>query len=149
MISLKNIEKVYRTSSIETLALTNINLQRLAAMAARYPYETASVNHTFYTPLLIRPVSVSIETKQTGEGWHMAMLQSGVWVAAQFAKLERLVIDIGGGGVGAIPFLPLVVVQGHDWFFLAASRGVLGQTVSLLSQPPDFSLRCFDAWDGC
>ncbi|KAI9749363.1 MAG: hypothetical protein M1815_002578 [Lichina confinis] len=102
-------------------------LEAMRAMAARRPYETASVNHTWHTPLIPRPASVSLETKRTGEGWDKAIMQSGIWAAAHIAKLGRLVADVGGDPK-TIPTLPLVVVQGHDWYFPAASAGEHGRT---------------------
>ena len=97
-------------------------------MAARHPDETASVNHSWHAPLRTGPISVNIVTKLTGEGWDTAVVQLGTWVAAHFTKLEHLIHDFDGDA-DQMPFLPLIIVQGHDWYFLAASRGKYGQTV--------------------
>ena len=105
-------------------------LEAMRSLAARKPYDVTSVNHTWHAPLITRPISVNIETKRSGEGWSAAAMQLGIWVGAQFSKLEQLVNDIGQG-IQMIPFLPLIVVQGHDWYFLAASQGENGQTVCL------------------
>ena len=105
-------------------------------MAARHPDMTASVNHSWHTPLLTRPIGINIETKRTGDGWDTAVVQLGIWVAAQFVKLEQLIHDFDADP-NQIPFLPIVVVQGHEWYFLAASRGDFGQTVR-----PSFPLFC-------
>lgn len=96
-------------------------------MAARHPDETASVNHSWHAPLRTGPISVNIVTKLTGEGWDTAVVQLGTWVAAHFTKLEHLIHDFDGDA-DQMPFLPLIIVQGHDWYFLAASRGKYGQT---------------------
>ena len=106
----------------------DVELEAMRAMAARHPNETPSVNQTWHVPLQIRPITVNIETKRTGEGWDAAMLQSGVWVAAQLIKLKQLATEVNGD-FDSIPALPLLVVQGHDWYFLAASPGRAGQTV--------------------
>lgn len=108
--------------------LDKVMLEAMRAMAARNPDWVPSVNHTWHTPLQTRPISVNIETKRTGEGWDTALVQSAVWVAAQFTKLEQLIKEVDGD-VKTIPFLPIIVIQGHDWYFLAASRGECGGTV--------------------
>lgn len=80
---------------------------------------------------------MSIETKLTGQNWDQAMLQVGIWAAAQFTKLEQLVTEtneISGKDevVRELPFLPLIIIQGHDWNFLAAIRDPGKQTVRLV-----------------
>lgn len=104
-------------------------MKAMRALAAREPNDAFSVNQTWHTPLLSRPIGVTIETKRTGDGWDAALLQSGTWVAAQLARLEQLVGRLEGD-LDSIPFLPIIVIQGHDWHLLAASRGENGQTVS-------------------
>ncbi|KAI9755117.1 MAG: hypothetical protein M1815_005209 [Lichina confinis] len=104
-----------------------VAIEAMRAMAARHPDMTASVNHSWHTPLLTRPIGINIETKRTGDGWDTAVVQLGIWVAAQFVKLEQLIHDFDADP-NQIPFLPIVVVQGHEWYFLAASRGDFGQT---------------------
>jgi hypothetical protein len=112
---------------------------------AQQSSEPFSANHTSYAPLRSRPIGISIETKLTGEKWEDAMIQIEIWAAAHFTKLEELVRDAarnndlskaeaeededssGEGGAedyspATLPFLPFVVVQGHDWNFLAATR---------------------------
>jgi hypothetical protein len=69
--------------------------------------------------------------------WDTAILQVGIWAAAQFAKLEELIEDsplteAKSQRVEAarrnMPFLPLIIVLGHDWYFLAATRESDGET---------------------
>lgn len=104
-----------------------------------------SVNHTLDESLRWRPIGVSIETKHTGRNWDDAMAQVGIWTAAQFTKLEELAKEAdeisethgslrAGPGV-QLPFLPIVIVQGHDWNFLAAVRDPGKQTVSVMLKP--------------
>lgn len=64
---------------------------------------------------------MSIETKLTGRDWDSAKIQMSIWVTAQLNKLELLVAQ-DGGGLPGLPFLPLIVIQGHEWYFLAATR---------------------------
>lgn len=114
-----------------------VMLEAMRAMAARDPNELPSVNQTWYPPLLTRPIGVNIVTTRSGEGWDSALLQSGIWLAAQFARLERLVGSLDGD-LDTIPFLPVIVIQGHDWHFLAASRGQNGQTVRFHTSSSQF-----------
>lgn len=102
----------------------------MKTMAARHPSITPSFNQTFDPPLRTTPIAVSIETKKPGIEWDTAIVQVGIWAAAQFTKLEQLLEDSGHTIDNArlnIPFLPLFVVQGHDWSFLAATREPDGQ----------------------
>lgn len=80
-----------------------------------------SINHTDYTPLINCPISLSIETKRTGEGWQAALAQTSIWLSAQWKRLQELaqVSD----GTDSLAFLPAIIVQGHDWMFIAATRG--------------------------
>ncbi|PVH91463.1 hypothetical protein DM02DRAFT_734165 [Periconia macrospinosa] len=99
----------------------------LRTLAARDPFTTAAWNHTRYAPLQKRPVAISIETKLTGRDWDTAKIQMSIWVASQLNKLEELVTH-EGRGLSGLPFLPVIVIQGHEWYFLAATR-VQGETV--------------------
>ncbi|KAI2481043.1 hypothetical protein Ptr902_08069 [Pyrenophora tritici-repentis] len=93
----------------------------LRQLTARDPFTTASWNHTCYPPLQKRPLAMSIETKLTGRDWDTAKIQMSIWVTAQLNKLEQLVAQ-DGGGLPGLPFLPVIVTQGHEWYFLAATR---------------------------
>ena len=93
----------------------------LRQLAARDPFTTAAWNHTHYPPLQKRPLAISIETKLTGRDWDTAKIQMSIWVTAQLNKLEQLVAQDGGGLPRSL-YLPLVVIQGHEWYFLAATR---------------------------
>ncbi|KAM5529337.1 hypothetical protein FOXYSP1_17181 [Fusarium oxysporum f. sp. phaseoli] len=81
-----------------------------------------SVNHTDFVPLRACPISVSIETKLTGEEWQSAMAQQTVWLSAHWNCLDRLTGD-SKVARDELCFLPAIIVQGHDWTFLAATRG--------------------------
>jgi hypothetical protein len=100
---------------------------------------TKSVNHTLHEPLTYRPIGVSIGTKRTGEKWKEAVYQVEIWTAAHFNKLEGLINEAremrGDQEEGCIdatclPFLPVIIVQGHAWKFLAAVRYPGQRTVS-------------------
>lgn len=80
------------------------------------------INHTDYLPFRNRPIAVTIETKRRGAGQLAdAELQLGTWHAAQWKLLEALVAQAGGTFAG-LPFLPAILVQGHDWSFAATTR---------------------------
>ncbi|KAI8716056.1 hypothetical protein NCS52_00898200 [Fusarium sp. LHS14.1] len=81
--------------------------------------ETAgSVNHTAFTPLASHPISLSIETKRHGGDGRRADVQMAAWQAAQWSFLEAQ----AGGVVEKLAFLPGVIVQGHEWKFVATTR---------------------------
>lgn len=108
---------------------------------AQFSKVSMSVNHTLHEPLRWCPIGVSIETKHTGQNWDDAMVQVGVWTAAQFNKLEELINEtdelskqqgfLREKSKISLPFLPIIIVQGHDWHFLAAVRNPDQQTVSI------------------
>ncbi|UPK92542.1 hypothetical protein LCI18_003477 [Fusarium solani-melongenae] len=81
--------------------------------------ETAgSVNHTAFTPLASHPISLSIETERHGGDGRRADVQMAAWQAAQWSFLEAH----AGGAVKNLTFLPGVIVQGHEWKFVATTR---------------------------
>ncbi|KAK1975708.1 hypothetical protein LZ30DRAFT_605024 [Colletotrichum cereale] len=98
---------------------------------------TESINHTDYPGLLRRPIGLSIETKITGHEWAKAVNQIAVWLIAQWDALDDLVSRLGDGVVpaGASPasarglvFLPGIIIQGHEWWFVAVARKPDGAT---------------------
>ncbi|KAJ4130613.1 hypothetical protein NW754_009666 [Fusarium falciforme] len=84
----------------------------------------ASINHTPFTPFSKRPISVSIETKrQNGEG-DKAVLQIGIWQAAQWNLLSELTES----RIEDLSFIPGIVVEGHEWKLVATTHRA-GKTV--------------------
>lgn len=75
-----------------------------------------SINHTKAEYLLVKPITVSIETKRPGMDEDGAKVQLGAWAAADFERLRVLC-----GPVTVLPILPEVIVQGHDWRLKIAS----------------------------
>lgn len=104
-----------------------IERMRHMATAESTPF---SVNHTLHSPLRIRPIGVNIETKLTGTGWDAANIQIAIWVAAQFTRLEQLLL--AGGGEHCVLALPVIIIQGHNWNFLAVTRNLDRKTVRIL-----------------
>lgn len=99
--------------------------------------KTLSINQTTHPPLIAAPIALSIETKRPGEDWDAAQLQLGIWVSSQLNRLEQLVHHSWEKDWREhLPeFLPLLVVQGTEWNFLAATRDAGGQTVSATAAP--------------
>lgn len=74
-------------------------------------------NHTAYTPICLSPIAISVETKPVAGNYDEARGQLGIWAYAHFARLRQL--------CGKTPeFLPLLVVMGNKWSFLAATQEV-------------------------
>jgi hypothetical protein len=83
-------------------------------------------NHTDYFPLRQQPVVLSAKSKKPGEGYQDAQVQLGVWQAAQWAFFffESLLASQCTGaeaGPAVIPFLPALIIQGHEWSFAATT----------------------------
>jgi hypothetical protein len=106
-----------------------------------------SANHTDYPPLRWCPIGLSIETKLTGRDWDQARTQVAIWTAAHFSKLEALIAhadeiaercgDETRRSVDkTMPFLPIIITQGHDWHFLAATRMPGSLTVCFTPSSP-------------
>ncbi|KAF5230015.1 hypothetical protein FANTH_14010 [Fusarium anthophilum] len=89
----------------------------------------ASVNHTTFTPLNKRPISVSIETKRLDGSGDKAVLQIGIWQAAQW----KLLFEHAGDAVNKLSFIPGLVVEGHEWKLVATTYKE-GRTVLWTSQ---------------
>lgn len=81
------------------------------------------INHTDYHALRQRPIVLSAESKKPSEGGRNAQLQLSVWQAAQWAFLEDLVTARETAEQPAmIPFLPALIIHGHEWHFAATTR---------------------------
>jgi hypothetical protein len=104
-------------------------VERMRELAAANPEYPFSINHTNHAPLRSQPIGVNIETKLTGTGCDVANVQLGVWVAAQFTRLEQLMLA-AGRDTRNTPGIPLIIIQGHNWNFLAATRNLDRKTVS-------------------
>ncbi|KAM3517309.1 hypothetical protein NHJ13051_009101 [Beauveria bassiana] len=109
-------------------------------------------NHTNLNTLRDRPIALSIETKRTGEGWDNARLQMGIWNAAHWEFLGRLLrmrreaaeelstrrgrtpdnateggrtelLDVSSARTLQLPdYLPGIIIQGHDWHLVITTR---------------------------
>jgi hypothetical protein len=107
----------------------------------------AGVNQTDYTPLLLAPIAVSIETKVGGASLEDGRVQLAVWTAAWHLRMSKLGIgrqsmsghdDAGettagspaplaneAGWTGRLITLPLILTLDHDWtLYFACDRGI-------------------------
>lgn len=84
------------------------------------PPDNQYINHTSFEPVRFRPIAVSIETMLTGNE-NDATTQLSVWVVAHLKRLNRI-IQLAGVG-SELTVLPLIYIQGDEWFAtLAAQR---------------------------
>lgn len=115
---------------------SSIDLQSIIR-DARDQLPEGVINHTNYFPLRERPIALSIETKTTGEGWDDAALQIGIWQAAHWNLLDNFRYDEvyeepseepseeesqGPSPPNFPTFLPGIIIQGHDWNLVLATR---------------------------
>lgn len=93
------------------------------------------MNHTSYLGLKAEPISISLETKKSGDDEENATLQIGTWQAAQWNYLKYLLVRAGGEAhaetaLDELGILPAIITQGHQWSFAATTREK-GKTVSI------------------
>lgn len=130
----------------------DVAVKRINDLRSQLP--NLMINHTTYDQLENRPIVLSIETKRLGEGLEKANLQICAWHSAQWACLARLAYMARGDRPGYwhddeedytllddLPFLPGIIIQGHDWSFVATTREG-GKMVS-------FSLSCRVLFAAC
>lgn len=75
-----------------------------------------SINHTDLGNFCKHPIALSIETKRPAEHGDKATLQMGTWHSSQWRSLRY---NRNCSSPQSIEFLPGVIVQGHDWQFVA------------------------------
>lgn len=106
-----------------------------AIQALRSRSKSKAVNHTDYHILRYHPIALSIEskTKDGSMAAAAAALQVGTWQAAHWKFLQKL-LAAQGLDVGTLDFLPGLIVQGLEWYFVATTNvdGVkVGSTLHL------------------
>lgn len=89
-----------------------------------------SINHTDLGDLCTRPVALSIETKRPGVEGDNAELQIGTWHSAQWRSLRQN----RRGCLRSIEFLPGIIVQGHNWQFVASVVDGSGKSLLLTGE---------------
>ncbi|KAH7142905.1 hypothetical protein B0J13DRAFT_556184 [Dactylonectria estremocensis] len=102
---------------------------------------TLSVNHVVDVKRLqLRPIVLSIETKEPGQNLNAAEVQMGTWHTAQWAFLRYMIllllrINTQGSltddeydkqvdeAISELPFVPGIIVMGHRWLFVISTQG--------------------------
>ena len=80
-----------------------------------------SINHAYAPFFERRPIGLSVETKRLDGAIDEAQLQIGVWLAAQWNSLDQLCGSVEEK-TQALPYLPALVVNGHEWRWAVATR---------------------------
>lgn len=131
---------------IITSDLPDVDVKRRLLIQARRCGTNIQQIFTNHTPLQAvrwKPIAISIETKVGGENRVQAVTQVGIWVSAHFKKLQRLMEEVQvlqredgrtlqESSPEFLPFLPLLIVQGHAWDFLVAVKSPDLETVSVM-----------------
>ncbi|KAF7554803.1 hypothetical protein G7Z17_g2641 [Cylindrodendrum hubeiense] len=106
---------------IQDAALRTFNAASLPDAMIPGAKPIGSINHTEYSPLTRRPISVSIESKAPSGSPDKALAQLSIWAASHFERLRRL-RDVkrrqqGDAATEAcIPMaLPLLLAIGSSW----------------------------------
>ncbi|KAF4465204.1 hypothetical protein FALBO_7953 [Fusarium albosuccineum] len=86
-----------------------------------------SINHTDFSDLCQRPIALSIETKRPHIEGDTATLQVSTWHSAQWRSLRWN----HGPTARTIEFLPGIIVQGHEWRFVASVLDQDGKSLLL------------------
>ncbi|KAG8413152.1 hypothetical protein J3459_015719 [Metarhizium acridum] len=80
-----------------------------------------SINHSDYPPLIARPIGVSFEAKLPGSDWQPAIEQLSAWMGGHWMRISEL--NQSADDIADLQYLPGIIIQGHDWHFIAATRG--------------------------
>ncbi|KPM40568.1 hypothetical protein AK830_g5986 [Neonectria ditissima] len=105
---------------IQDAALRTFNAESSPDATVPGTKPIGSINHTEYSPLTRRPISVSIESKSPNGSPDKALAQLAIWAASHFERLRGL-RDAkrrrqGLPSEGCIPMaLPLLLAIGSSW----------------------------------
>ncbi|KAI0115522.1 hypothetical protein GGR51DRAFT_503309 [Nemania sp. FL0031] len=73
---------------------------------------SCSINQTSYPPLCSRPIAIPVEFK-TDDTEEPGEIQLAIWTKAWLIRMKAL-------NATDIPYLPLLRIEGHNWFLLLA-----------------------------
>ncbi|UPK89926.1 hypothetical protein LCI18_000861 [Fusarium solani-melongenae] len=128
-----NFEVHYRLLR-RSLGLENVHIYHSATITKEYlPTAAGSklVDFCIYinpgADIETEPISISLETKRSGDDEDNATLQIGTWQAAQWNYLRYLLVRAGGEAhaetaLDELGILPAIITQGHQWSFAATTR---------------------------
>lgn len=81
------------------------------------------INPVDEEPIDDAPICLSIATHSSGNDYMEALGQMNAWLTAQWTRLRELVEDSDAEThLNGLFYLPGVVVEGHDWYFVAATQ---------------------------
>lgn len=95
------------------------------------------INHTSFEPVRFRPIAISIQTKVAATEAE-ATTQLSVWVVAHFKRLQLIIQRSGASPEMTV--LPLIYIQGHEWYTTLAVQGDSKTASILFSLPPYIEL---------
>ncbi|KAL5113179.1 hypothetical protein ACEQ8H_008957 [Pleosporales sp. CAS-2024a] len=105
-----------------------------------------SWNHVLHTEGVRKnPIVINIETKNPMSSWAEGKPQIGIWTDAWLRRCELLWQEgrDTGARLSAWPVIPILIVQGHEWHLLIATKS--DQGLLFREQIPIGSTRtCFD-----
>lgn len=83
-----------------------------------------SINISGEISLLKTPLAIPVEIKRSGEGGDDAALQVSTWLEAQTEFLHQLISRCPDSGLSMddIGYVPGLIIQGHSWNLVAATR---------------------------
>jgi hypothetical protein len=85
------------------------------------------LNHTSYLGLNAQPISISMETKRSGDTEDNENLQMSTWQTAQWNYLRYVLTQVGGANhakaaIDELGILPAIITNGHQWSFAATTQ---------------------------
>jgi len=101
--------------------LANYSTVSVRRLMVRSELPGCAVNHADCPSLRHRPMAIAVVTRPDGGEQKEAELELATWQAAQWKLLERLT-DYDTEKMRRLPFLPGIIVQGHDWSFVASIK---------------------------
>lgn len=64
---------------------------------------------------------MSFEAKLPGSDWQPAIEQLSAWMGGHWMRISEL--NQSADDIADLQYLPGIIIQGHDWHFIAATRG--------------------------
>ncbi|KAG8427712.1 hypothetical protein J3459_006431 [Metarhizium acridum] len=134
-----------RVDFVFCLNLGSSDRSKLNRLRRRLPLNT--VNHTDNPSLVLDPICVSIETKKAASSTDEARKQLAVWQASQWKQLTMLLYCVDenraeedvASRLAELPFLPGVIINGHEWSLYVTTRE--GETTTIWAEKPFGSTR--------
>lgn len=101
-----------KTTKVDFAIILDLHSRRRRVLSQK---GIESLGQSQYGPIQYCPIAVNIETKLPGDDWTQALQQLSTWTCAQILELKGLLSMARRSQI--LPPLPVLIVQGHDWFF--------------------------------